>query len=128
MRDLTSRIGHKGASFLKKLAVVAMVLMVALAWCQDRPKPYAGVNVTIRSTRVAGGILKIEAQSTLWRPVESHQYRSFVLSCHIAKPACVAPEVGEIYVLQPPSAKDETCDNYDLGRKLQIPVCLVAVH
>ena len=95
---------------------------------QEKAKPYDGVNVTIRSTRTDAGLVTIEAQSTLWRPIESKEYRSFVFTCRVGKGRCVAPEVGQIYVLQAPTNKDTECDSYVLGRELRLPVCLVSAR
>lgn len=109
-------------------AGAAAFIFVAILFAQEKPKPYDGVNVTIRTTHTAAGLVTIEAQSTMWHPAESREYRSFVFTCQLDKPRCVSPEVGKIYVLTAPSIKDSQCDNYELGRELRIPVCLVSVR
>ena len=110
------------------IAHIAGVRLGQSLFGQEKAKPYDGVNVTIRSTRTSAGLVTIEAQSTLWRPVESKEYRAFVFTCRVGKRRCVAPEVGQTYVLQAPNNKDTQCDGYILGRELRLPVCLVSVH
>lgn len=106
--------------------LLGVLLLVGVASAGE--KPYVGVNVTIRATTVKAGVLRIEARSTIWRPVESQEYRSFVLSCQVNASGCVSPEVGNIYVLQAPTSKHASCDGYELGREKRIPVCLVSVR
>jgi hypothetical protein len=115
---------------VKTLPVILMfaVSLFGQEKAKEKAKPYDGVNVTIRSTRTSAGSVTIEAQSTLWRPVESKEYRAFVFTCRVGKGRCVAPEVGQIYVLQAPTNKDTECDGYILGRELRLLVCLVSVH
>jgi hypothetical protein len=101
-------------------------LLCGIAWAAET-KPYNGTNVTVQATKVAVGVVRIEARSVLWVPPESQQYRSFVFSCEIGKLNCVSPKVGQVYVLRSPERK-MNCDGYDLGRDKSIPVCLLSVH
>lgn len=107
---------------MKTLALIAAVVL-AMA---SPTKPYDGWSITISDTWVNSNRVRvIDAASSV-------NGRNHLLSfmCNETVESCVAPQVGQLYIISGSVAGYYSCDEYKLGRSHedQILVCLLSVE